>query len=171
VGFDLYTRMLARVVRELKAAREGRRLPPDALGSIRIDLHIPVRLPEEYVPDVSLRLKMYRRLADLDSKAQIAEMARELADRFGPLPVPTQNLMYQLHLKVLARQAGVGTVAVENGRFRLGSGRGNYPDIDGLRRALGDSAKVSRRDIWLPFEDGWREELVAVLERMASLAS
>ena len=171
VGFDLYTRMLARVVREVKAAREGRPLPPEPLGSIRIDLDILVRLPEDYVPDVTLRLQMYRRLADLQSKAQIEEMARELADRFGPLPVATQNLMYQLRLKALAREAGVGTVGVDNGRLKLRSGRGNYPDLDKLRRTVGDRATVSRRDIWLPFEGGWREELVAVLERMASLSS
>jgi len=167
VGFGLYTRMLARAVQELKAQREGRPAPRDPLGSIRIDLPIPVCLPEDYVPDVGLRLKIYRRLADLNSMAQIDEIAQELVDRFGPLPPPAQNLMYQLRLKALARDAGVGAITVENGRLALRSGRGDYANRGDLKHALGERAAVSRRDIWLPLERGWRDKLVTVLKEMA----
>ncbi|MFQ6100565.1 MAG: transcription-repair coupling factor [Anaerolineae bacterium] len=170
VGFDLYTRLLARAVQELRAQREGQPLPPEPLGSIRIDLPIPVRLPEDYVPDVRLRLQMYRRLAQLSSMEQIDEMERELADRFGPPPPAAQNLMYQLRLKALAREAGVGTIGVENGRLVLRSGGGDYPERGRLQRVLGERAVVGRREIWLPRERGWREELVAVLEVMARTA-
>jgi len=167
VGFDLYTRLLARAVQELRAQREGQPMPPEPLGGIRIDLPISVRLSEDYVPDVRLRLQMYRRLAELDSMAQMDEMEQELADRFGPLPEPARNLMYQLRLKALARDAGVGTVAVENGRLMLRSGGGDYAERGRLQRVLGDRAVVGRREIWLPLERGWREELVAVLKEMA----
>jgi len=167
VGFDLYTRLLARAVQESKAQREGQPPPPEPLGSIRIDLPIPVRLPEDYVPDVRLRLQVYRRLAELGSMAQIDEMEQELADRFGPLPPTAQNLMRQLRLKVLARDAGVGTIAVENGRLVLRSGGEDYPEREKLRRILGGRAVVGRREIWMPQEPGWREELVTVLKEMA----
>jgi transcription-repair coupling factor (superfamily II helicase) len=167
VGFDLYTRLLARAVQESRAQREGQPPPPEPLGSIRIDLPIPVRLPEDYVPDVRLRLQMYRRLAQLGSMAQIDEMEQELADRFGPLPGPARNLMYQLRLKVLARDAGVGVVGVANGRLVLRSGGGDYPEHERLQRTLGERAAVSRRDVWVPQEPGWEEELVAVLQEMA----
>jgi len=167
VGFDLYTRLLRRAVQELRAQREGRPPPPEPLGSIRIDLPIPVRLPNDYIPDVRLRLQMYRRLAELGSMAQIDEMEQELVDRFGPLPRPAQNLMYQLRLKALARDAGVGVIGVEGGRLVLRSGEGNYPSPEDLKRILGARVAVSRRDIWLPQERGWREELVAVLKKMA----
>jgi transcription-repair coupling factor (superfamily II helicase) len=167
VGFDLYTRLLARAVQERRAQREGQPPPPEPLGSIRIDLPISVRLSEDYVPDVGLRLQMYRRLAELGSMAQVDEMEQELADRFGPLPGPARNLMYQLRLKALARDAGVGAIAVENGRLVLRSGGGDYPERERLQRALGDRAVVSRRAIWLPLERRWQEELVTVLKRIA----
>jgi len=167
VGFDLYTRLLARAVQELRAQREGQPPPPEPLGGIRIDLPIPVRLPENYVPDVRLRLQIYRRLAELGSMAQIDGMERELADRFGPLPLAVRNLIYQLRLKALARDTGVGTIVVENGRLVLRSGGGDYPKRERLQRVLGERAVVGRHDIWLPQERGWREELVAVLKEMA----
>ncbi len=171
VGFDLYTRLLARAVQELRAQREGQPLPPEPLGSIRIDLPIPVRLSEDYVPDGRLRLQLYRRLAELDSMAQIGEMEQELTDRFGPLPGPARNLMYQLRLKALARDAGVGSIGIENDSLVLRSGGENYAGRETLQRALGERAAVGRREIRLPLERGWREELVAVLEQIARAVS
>ena len=170
VGFDLYTRLLRRAVQELKSQREGQPPPPEPLGGVRIDLPLPVRLPEDYVPDTRLRLQMYRRLADLDSMAQIDEMEQELADRFGPLPQDAQNLMYQLRLKALARDAGVGVIGVEGSRLGLRSDGEDYPKRERLQRILKGRASVSRRAIWLPQERGWREELVAVLKEMARAA-
>jgi len=170
VGFDLYTRLLRRAVQELKSRREGRPSPPEPLGGVRIDLPLPVRLPEDYVPDTRLRLQMYRRLAGLDSMAQIDEMEQELADRFGPLPQGARNLMYQLRLKALARDAGVGVIGVEGDRLGLRSGEGDYPNRERLQRILKGRASVSRRAIWLPQERGWREELVVVLKEMARAA-
>ena len=170
VGFGLYTRLLRRAVQELRAQREGQLPPPEPLGGVRIDLPLPVRLPEDYVPNTRLRLRMYRRLAELDSMVQIDEMEQELADRFGPLPQDAQNLMYQLRLKALARDAGVGVIGVEGGRLALRSGEGDYPNRERLQRALKGRASVSRSAIWLPQERGWREELVAVLKEMARAA-
>ena len=171
IGFGLYTRMLARVVEEVRAEREGRPLPPDPLGTIRIDLPVAARLPVEYVPDVTLRLRMYRRMADLNSMAQVEEMAQELSDRFGPLPAATRNLMYQLQLKALARDAGVLSVTVCDGRLALRSARGDHADRDRLQRVLGECVTIGRREIWLPLEAGWRKELVTVLEEMARVGS
>jgi transcription-repair coupling factor (superfamily II helicase) len=166
VGFDLYTRLLSRAVKEMRALREGLPPPPEPLGSIRIDLPIPARLPEEYVPDVRLRLQVYRRMADLGSMDQIDAMEQELADRFGPLPPDAQNLMYQLRLKALARDAGVGTIGIEGDRLALVS-ESDYPNRTSLQGALRGRASVSRRGIWLPMEPGWRRELVSVLECVA----
>jgi transcription-repair coupling factor (superfamily II helicase) len=170
VGFDLYTRLLARAVQELKAQRDGLPPPPEPLGSIRIDLPIPARLPEEYVPDVGLRLQIYRRMADLGSMEQIDGMEQELADRFGPLPSDAQNLIYQLRLKALARDAGVTTIGIENDRLALLS-EADYPNREDLQYALKGRASVSRRGIWLPMERGWRNELVGVLRQVARVAS
>jgi len=171
VGFSLYTRLLRRAVQELRAQREGQPPPAAPLGSIRIDLPISVRLPDDYVPDTRLRLQIYRRLAELGSMAQIDEMERELADRFGPLPLDVQNLMYQLRLKSLARDAGVRAIGVKGDRLALRLGKGGYANLEKLRRLLKGRASVSRRNIWLPQERGWREELAAVLREMACVAA
>ncbi len=170
VGFDLYTRLLSRAVQEMKARREGLPPPPEPLGSIRIDLPIPARLPEAYVPDVGLRLQIYRRMAELGSMAQIEGMEQELADRFGPLPPDAQNLMYQLRLKALARDAGVATIGIENDRLALHS-EAEFLNRQNLQYALKGCASVSRRGIWLPMERGWRKELVAVLKDVARITS
>ncbi len=167
VGFHLYTRLLSRAVEELKAEREGRPPPPEPLANIRIDLPLPVRLPDDYVEDTWLRLKMYRRLAELNSMAEIDEMERELIDRFGPLPRLAENLMYQLRLKALARDAGVGVVTTDNGRLALRSGGREFPR-DRLRRALDGQASISRYGVWLPKGAGWEETLVEVLKKMAA---
>jgi transcription-repair coupling factor (superfamily II helicase) len=166
VGFHLYTRLLARAVEELTAEREGKPPPPEPLTNIRIDLPIPVRLPEDYVPDTWLRLKMYRRLAELNSMSEIDEMEKELVDRFGSLPRVAQNLMYQLRLKALARDAGVGLVTLENGRLALRSGDAGF-DREELRRILDGRASVSRYGVWLTKGPGWQQELVRVLKDMA----
>ncbi|MFW6115724.1 MAG: transcription-repair coupling factor [Chloroflexota bacterium] len=166
VGFHLYTRLLSRAVEELKAERDGKPPPPEPLANIRIDLPIPVRLPDDYVEDTWLRLKLYRRLAELNSMSEIDEMEKELVDRFGSLPILAENLMYQLRLKALARDAGVGVVTTDNGRLALRSGGAEFPREE-LRHALDGQASVSRYGVWLPKGSGWQETLVDVLKRMA----
>jgi len=169
VGFHLYARLLARAVEELTAEREGRAAPPEPLTNIRIDLPMPVRLPEDYVPDTWLRLKMYRRLAELNTMAEIDEMEQELVDRFGPLPLLARNLMFQLRLKALARDAGVRVITIDNGRLALRPA-GEFPREE-LRVALGARASVSRHGVWVPKQNGWERALVRLLEEIASVTA
>ncbi len=167
VGFHLYTRLLTRAVEKLKAEREGKPLPPEPLSNIRIDLPIPVRLPEDYVPDTWLRLRIYRRLAELNTMTEIEEMKQELIDRFGPLPTVAENLLFQLRLKALARDAGVRAIAIENGRLALRP-LGEFPREE-LRKTLGSRVSVSRHGVWLPREAGWEGALVDLLRDMAEV--
>jgi transcription-repair coupling factor (superfamily II helicase) len=173
VGFTLYTRMLTRAVGELKAAQSGSPPPPEPIGSITIELPLAVGLPADYVPDDKLRLQLYRRLADLTSADDIAQLEEELTDRFGPLPPTAQNLLYQLRLKVLARDARIPAITVESAQIAL---RPPWlKDLDAeqsarLRRELQEYARVGRREIWLPLsweESRWRENLRVTLEALA----
>jgi transcription-repair coupling factor (superfamily II helicase) len=170
VGFELYTRLLAQSVRELKAARDGMPLPKVPLGTIRIDLGISARLPVDYVPDSKLRLQIYRRLAGLGTLEEIAGVAQELADRFGPLPPSALDLLYQLRLKVMASEARVASIMVENGRLALRSAGEDFPPRESVLRAAGDRLTVSRRAIWLPVTDDWRQSLEDVLSALGALA-
>ncbi|MBC7226793.1 MAG: transcription-repair coupling factor [Thermoflexales bacterium] len=166
IGFDLYTRLLARAVEELRARREGHPPPPEPLSSIHIDLPLSMGLPSDYIPDEHLRLRLYRRLAALTDEQQIAEMEAELADRFGPPPAPVRNLFLGLRLKVLAREAGVTRIIAENGGLTLQMAGLDGPARERLQRRLGDLAHVGRQAVYLPLTRGWPERLREVLEKL-----
>jgi transcription-repair coupling factor (superfamily II helicase) len=177
IGFDLYTRLLAQAVRELKgegSEQEGEVaafLQPLAPG-VQITLPLDAYLPDEYVPDPDLRLRLYRRLGGVTAMEQVDELERELADRFGPLPAAAANLLYQLRLKVLALRVGVEAIGVDNNRLVLKSEGLEQADRQVLQRRLGQRAHVERRRVWLPMRDDemgetlWRTELVWVLGKM-----
>jgi transcription-repair coupling factor (superfamily II helicase) len=173
VGFTLYTRILSRAVNRLKAQRAGEAPPPEPLGSISIELPLAVGLPASYVPDDKLRLQLYRRLAEMATNDEIAQLEEELVDRFGPLPATAKNLIYQLRLKLLAREARIPAIAVESGQIAL---RPPWlKDLEGsdlivLRRKLEELARVGRREIWLQLaweETQWRQNLEGVLKVLA----
>jgi transcription-repair coupling factor (superfamily II helicase) len=169
IGFDLYTKMLAQAVRERKAAREGKAIITGLPEPATIDLPLATYIPPDYVPDAALRLRLYRRMAGLDSLEEVDEMAEELADRFGPIPDPVDNLLYQLRVKVLAMQAGAASITVESGQIRV-----RVPGLDEapryrLQRYLGNDVRVSKKAIWFGRDvatSEWQVALVRVLERL-----
>lgn len=171
VGFDLYTRLLARAVQKLKAQQAGTPPPPPPPGLITIDLPLPVFIPGEYVPDQTLRLQLYRRLAGLSTLEQIDAMAEELADRFGPIPDVVDNLLFQLRLKVLAARAGVEAIAAVDSQLMIRPAELDESNRYALQRRLGNGVRVGRRQIWLPRdlpEADWRVRLVQVLEKLGA---
>jgi transcription-repair coupling factor (superfamily II helicase) len=183
VGFHLYTRMLAEAVKRLRDEREGTvaihpeqaesELPP-LRRVVTIDLPLAAYIPTDYVSDISLRLQLYRRLANLADDQAIADMAAELADRFGSPPPAVENLLYQLRVKVLAQRADVEAVTSEEGQISVrlhGLAHVNRP---ALQRRLGHDVRVSRTAIWLPRfnhneHDGaeWKQALLDVLNRLS----
>ncbi|WP_409362022.1 transcription-repair coupling factor [Bartonella heixiaziensis] len=103
VGFELYQKMLEEAVAEL---RDGE-LNEDKQWSPQISLGTTVMIPESFVPDLPLRMGLYRRLTELDDLEQIDEFAAELIDRFGPLPLEVQHLLKVFYIKTLCRKAHV----------------------------------------------------------------
>jgi len=170
VGFDLYTRLLARSVEETRAVREGRPLPPPPISSVTIDLPLAAYLPTDYVADDTLRLQLYRRLGGLATNEAIAQVEQELQDRFGPLPEPAQNLMFQLRIKVLAQKAGASSVTLEGGQMVIHSDQLEDVDRIGLQQRLGEMARVTRKMVVIPQynQREWQKLLAQVLEKMAA---
>ncbi len=177
VGFHLYTRMLSQAVQRLRAEREGSRaFTPEGESAaqrevVTIDLPIPTYIPTDYVPDMGLRVQLYRRLADLHSEAAIDELGVELADRFGPLPLPVENLLFQLRVKLLALRADVEAVTGEGDQIAIRLPGLAHLDRPALQRRLGYDVRVSRTAVWLPYDHGsedWRPALLDVLARLAS---
>lgn len=173
VGFHLYTRLLSKAVVDLR--RSGKLAPGTGAAHaslyhpiINVDLPIEISVPSEYVADKAMRLKLYRRLADIHELDEIEALEEEFADRFGKPPAEVTNLLYQLKVRVLAEQAGVVSISVENHQLAL-----RYPS----RRAaepprrypeLGVGVRTSKNTVWLTAVDEakWRERLVEVLERL-----
>jgi transcription-repair coupling factor (superfamily II helicase) len=96
-------------------------------------------------------------------------MAVELADRFGPIPDPLHNLLYQLRVKALGQMAGVNAVVTEAGQIRIRIAELAGMDRYHLQRFLGDGVRVSKSAVWLKKDRGtheWQIELVQILERL-----
>ena len=103
VGFELYQQMLEEAVASLKGSVEVE----DSQWSPQIAIGTAVMIPEAYVPDLQLRLGLYRRLADLEDPQEIDAFGAELIDRFGPMPEEVQHLLKIVYIKALCRKANV----------------------------------------------------------------
>lgn len=111
VGIELYQQMLKDAVTEARQAADGNASTPEEIQWIpQIELGMPVLIPEKYVPDLGVRLNLYRRAADLSDKFALDSFAVELIDRFGQLPPEVENLLNVVGLKNLCRDAGVAKV-------------------------------------------------------------
>ncbi len=104
VGFELYQQMLEEAVVSLKA---GLTQPVAEQWSPQITIGTPVLIPEDYVADLSVRLGLYRRLADLEDERDIDAFAAELTDRFGKAPAEVEHLLQVVAIKALCRRANV----------------------------------------------------------------
>ncbi len=107
VGFELYQQMLEEAVASLKA---GIVAPVEDRWSPQITIGTPVLIPEDYVGDLSVRLSLYRRLADLEDEREIDGFGAELVDRFGPLPDEVKHLLTTVVVKTLCRRANVAKI-------------------------------------------------------------
>ena len=111
VGIELYQQMLEDAVGELRAAKgEARVAAHDWTPQISIGL--PVLIPEAYVPDLPVRLGLYRRVGTLGNDGESEALAAELVDRFGKIPVEVENLLAVVAIKRLCRAAGVDKLDV-----------------------------------------------------------
>jgi transcription-repair coupling factor (superfamily II helicase) len=102
VGIELYQSMLQEAIDNLKHDREETEIP-----SPTINIGLSVQIPESYIEDPSLRLSMYRKIAQLETKESLESFAAELTDRFGTPPESTEHLFSIIKIKQLAKSAGI----------------------------------------------------------------
>jgi transcription-repair coupling factor (superfamily II helicase) len=112
IGFSLYMELLERAVAALKSGKQADLERPADAGS-EVELHIPVLIPEDYVPDVHLRLVLYKRIATVETREELDEMKAEMIDRFGPMPQYALSLFRCAQLKL--RAAGLGIRKIDAG--------------------------------------------------------
>ena len=100
VGYELYQQMLEEAVHALKEQGDGG--GQEEQWSPTINVGLPVLIPEAYVPDLQVRLALYRRLSGLHESAEIENFSAELADRFGPLPEEVKHLLTVCRSRITA---------------------------------------------------------------------
>ena len=107
VGFSLYTELLERAVRSIKAGH----LPDVDVGQERrgadVELNVPALIPEDYLPDVHTRLTLYKRISSAPDKEDLRDLQVEMIDRFGLLPDPAKYLFATAELKLAANALGI----------------------------------------------------------------
>jgi transcription-repair coupling factor (superfamily II helicase) len=135
---------------------------------ISVDLPLEVGIPADYVPDKSMRLRLYRRLADLHDLTEIDALEEEFDDRFGKPPEQVLNLLFQLKVKVLAETAGLISISGESGRLTL---RFPAPLTNEEPRQfpnLGKNARTSKNTAWLHGleNETWKQELIFALQSL-----
>jgi transcription-repair coupling factor (superfamily II helicase) len=131
VGFELYQAMLEEAILAAKAGEMGLERPRDKI-SPQITVDAPIMIPEDYVPDLAVRMALYRRLNQAEGEAELESLAAEMIDRFGPLPQPTQNLIRLITIKHQAIAANIAKIDVGARGTLVTFHQDDFPDPMGL---------------------------------------
>ena len=171
VGFELYTRLLGTAIKELKAAGgPGARVKPEIELPPLIELPVEAYLPDDWIPDEELRIRLYQRLGAMDSEGEMDNVRRELEDRFGILPPQAEDLLYVLRVRLLATRAGVRAVGREDSALVLKLAPRAQERAKQVVVPFGQQAWVGRGQLWLALTKGagnWRTLLVTLLLALA----
>ncbi len=131
VGVELYQEMLEAAIAELRAGVGEEERPEEGI-SPQIQLGAKVMIPETYVPDLNLRLQLYRRLGQIREESEIPAFAAELADRFGPLPGAVKQLLKIVQIKIVAARAHVEKLEAGPKGFVVRFAGSRFPNPGGL---------------------------------------
>jgi transcription-repair coupling factor (superfamily II helicase) len=141
VGFELYQQMLEEAVMSLKA---GIAAPVADRWSPQINIGTPVLIPEDYVADLSVRLGLYRRLADIEDEQEIEAFGAELVDRFGKLPEEVEHLLKIVTIKSLCRRANVEKIETGPKGAVMSFRDNTFANPEGLIAFIGKQGAAAR---------------------------
>ncbi|SDE73568.1 transcription-repair coupling factor [Celeribacter baekdonensis] len=155
VGFELYQSMLEEAIAKIKSGQEAITLDDDGQWAPQINLGVPVLIPETYVPDLDVRLGLYRRLSGLHTKVELEGFAAELIDRFGKLPKEVNTLLLVVRIKEKCRAAGIArldggpkgaTIQFHNDKFANPVGLVDFIQAQKGHAKVKDNKIIVRRD-------------------------
>ncbi len=132
IGFELYTQMLERAVREMK----GEAAADEAETQLNLGLNI--RIPADYVPEENQRLQMYKRVARVETESQLNDVTAELQDRYGPPPPAVRNLLDYASLKLLCMKVGINAIERKRDSVTMKFQQNAVVDPEQLARFVSD---------------------------------
>ncbi len=185
VGFHLYTRLLADAVRQIRRADSLVSMPETAQKQavrrqlaatwpaldrpiampVTVDLPMAVGIPADYIADQDLRLRLYRRIADIRDETELEALSDEFNDRFGPPPEILGNLLFQMRIKLRAEKVGLSSIGSEAGqivlRYPTSANGGDQPRL----RDLAPGIRGGKGAYWCAFgkDVGWQQRLLDTL--------
>ncbi len=154
VGYELYQQMLEEQIAKIKSG-EAEGIVDDGQWAPSINLGVPVLIPDEYVPDLDVRLGLYRRLSELTTKVELEGFAAELIDRFGKLPKEVNTLLLVVRIKAMCKRAGIAkldagpkgaTIQFHNDKFASPEGLVEFIEDQRGQAKVRDNKIVVRRD-------------------------
>jgi transcription-repair coupling factor (superfamily II helicase) len=140
IGVELYQQMLEDAVNELKARAGAGEAGPDRGWSPQINTGAAVLIPDDYVPDLNVRLSLYRRISEAEKSQDREALAAELIDRFGPLPAEADQLLKVVAIKGLCREANVAKIDVGPKGAVVSFRNDDFPNPGGLVGFIGKNA-------------------------------
>jgi transcription-repair coupling factor (superfamily II helicase) len=160
VGIELYQQMLEEAVATAREAGPAGLQPAEERWTPQISIGMPVLIPEAYVPDLSVRLSLYRRIADLIEAREIDAFAAELVDRFGPLPDEVKNLLDLVAIKHFCVAAGIEKIDAGPKGAVIAFRANKFAKPEKLVRFIKEQAGMVkvRPDQRLVYRRDWRDE-------------
>ncbi len=128
VGFETYVQLLAEAIAERKGVAHEREEAREAVIDVKLDAYVP----DDYVPQISQKIAIYQQLAAARTLPQVDEAVASVRDRFGPPPPEFDALVEITRLRVMALEAGVTRVVINEQRLTLGVGSGFRLDPDSI---------------------------------------
>ena len=155
VGYELYQSMLEEAIAKIRSGQMEGLSDADDQWAPQINLGVPVLIPEDYVPDLDVRLGLYRRLSSLSTKVELEGFAAELIDRFGKLPREVNTLLLVVRIKAMCKKAGIAkldggpkgaTIQFHNDKFASPEGLVAFIQGQNGLAKVRDNKIVVRRD-------------------------
>ena len=155
VGYELYQQMLEEAIAKIKSGEMEGLSEADDTWAPQINLGVPVLIPDDYVPDLDVRLGLYRRLSSLSTKVELEGFAAELIDRFGKLPKEVNTLLLVVRIKAMCKRAGIAkldggpkgaTIQFHNDKFASPAGLVDFINAQNGLAKVRDNKIVVRRD-------------------------
>jgi transcription-repair coupling factor (superfamily II helicase) len=177
VGFDLYCRLLAEAVDQLKKLHklslegEGEGIAERILAEAfpeqehpTVTLPVQAFIPSDYVSEDPLRLNLYQRLSAAKRGDQVRELREEIEDRFGPLPDPARRLVELLELRASAGVAGIQEIALDGAEIVLRFAGPRSFDVGALGQGLGPQLRARQNQLRLEYQPG--RDVLYVLQQL-----